>query len=142
MPDSVSQMTPVLKTRQHTTRFSPQPAANKLLCFASTVVLLGTLSGCQGIVSSPTLSQLRIIDASPDAPGLDIYAGTAAIDYNLGFGSITSYVPVDPGTYTISADSAGTKQVLSTAKVTVAAAGQYTVLLGNVAASMQETILK
>ena len=142
MPDPVSQMTPVLKTRQHTTRFSAQPAANKLLCFASTVVLLGTLSGCQGIVSSPTLSQLRIIDVSPDAPGLDIYAGTAALDYNLGFGSITSYVPVDPGTYTISADSAGTRQVLSTAKVTVAASGQYSVLLGNVAASLQETVLK
>src|ERR1700730_6997157 len=96
----VSQMTPVPKTRQHTTTFSAQPAANKLLCFASTVVLLGTLSGCQGIVSSPTLSQLRIIDASPDAPGLDIYAGTPALAYTLAlapspltFRSIPARIP-------------------------------------------------
>src|SRR5260370_7169327 len=99
MPDSVSQMPPVLKTRQHTTRFSAQPAASKLLCFASTVVLLGTLSGCQGIVSSPTLSQLRIIDASPDAPGLDIYAGPPALDYNPASRSITSSLPIHPATH-------------------------------------------
>ncbi len=100
------------------------------------------LSGCQGIVNSPTASQVRIIDASPDAPGLDIYQNNVAIAYNLGFGTITSYVPIDPGTYTTNATQAGTKQVLSTNKATFTTGSQYTILIGNVAASLQQLTLK
>jgi Domain of unknown function (DUF4397) len=100
------------------------------------------LSGCQGIVSSTTGAQVRIIEASPDAPGLDIYQNNAAIAYNLGFGTITSYVPIDPGTYTTAATAAGSKQVLSSSKGTFATASQYTVLIGNLAASLQQLTLK
>jgi hypothetical protein len=99
------------------------------------------LSGCQGIVNSTSASQVRIIDASPDAPGLDIYQNNVAVAYNLGFGTITSYIPIDPGTYTTTADSAGTKQVLSTSKATFVASKQYTVLVGNVSASLQQLTL-
>ena len=109
--------------------------------FAMACLLLATLSGCQGIVSSPVLSQLRIIDTSPDAPGLDIYQNNVALVYNLGFGTITSYVPLDPGTYTISAKADGTSQVLTSAKGTFAGGAQYTALIGNAFANLQETIL-
>jgi hypothetical protein len=112
-----------------------------------TALLLGTssiiaLTGCQGIVSSPTSSQVRVIAASPDAPGLDIYQNNAAVAYNLGFGTVTSYIPVDPGTYTTTANAAGSKQVLSTSKATYVTGGSYTVLIGNVAASLQQLTLK
>jgi hypothetical protein len=100
------------------------------------------LSGCQGIVASQSGSQVRIIDASPDAPGIDIYQNNAAIAYNLGFGTITSYVPIDPGVYTTTATVAGTKQVLSSSKGTFVTATQYTVLIGNSAASLQQLTLK
>jgi hypothetical protein len=133
---------PVSKTRRPLDLFRTRPAVNRVLRFASAVGLLGTLTGCQGIVSSPTLSQVRIIDASPDAPGLDMYLGSNALAYNLGFGTITSYIPMDPGTFTISAKSAGTSQVLTSAKGTFAASGQYTVLIGNVSASLAESIIK
>ena len=46
-----------------------------------------------------------------------------------------------PGVYTISADAAGTKQVLSSSKGTFAASTQYTVLIGNSAASLQQITL-
>ena len=110
--------------------------------FASVAAIAGALTGCQGIVGNPSLSQVRVIDASPDAPGLDIYQGADALAYNLGFGTITSYIPIVPGTYTISANSAGTKQVLSSSKVTLGISSQYTVLIGNSAASLQQLILK
>ena len=110
--------------------------------FASVAAIAGALTGCQGIVGNPSLSQVRVIDASPDAPGLDIYQGADALAYNLGFGTITSYIPIVPGTYTISANSAGTKQVLSTSKATFGISSQYTVLIGNSAASLQQLILK
>ena len=100
------------------------------------------LAGCQAVVSSPTASQVRIITASPDAPGLDLYLNNNILAYNLGFGSITSYISVNAGTDTVSADTAGTKQVLVSAKNTFVTSSQYTVLLGNVAASLQELVLK
>ena len=110
--------------------------------FGALASIVAALSGCQGIVNSPTMSQVRIINASPDAPGLDIYQNSTAIAYNLGFGTITSYVPIDPGTYTPTATVAGTKQILSSSKTTFITASQYTVLIGNVAASLQQLTLK
>lgn len=100
------------------------------------------LSGCQAVVNSSSASQVRIIDASPDAPGLDIYENNNLVAQNLGFGFVTSYVPIDPGTYTIGINTAGSKQTLVAAKGTFLNANQYTVLVGNFAADLQELILK
>ena len=99
------------------------------------------LSGCQNVLSTSTGSQVRVIQASPDAPGLDIYVNSNVFAYNIGFGSVTSYVAVDAGTDTVSANTAGTKQVLASAKNTFLTGQQYTVLLGNVAANLQEQVL-
>jgi hypothetical protein len=123
-------------------RMSLHVFARKTVSFAAAAVCALMLSGCQGIVATQSGSQVRIIDASPDAPGLDIYQNNAAIAYNLGFGTITSYVPIDPGTYTTSATVAGTKQVLSSSKGTFVTGTQYTVLIGNSAASLQQLTLK
>jgi hypothetical protein len=99
------------------------------------------LSGCQAMVSGPPLSQVRVVTASPDAPPLDIYQGGNALTFNLGSGTITSYIPLAPGTYTINAEIAGSKQVLSAAKSTFAPFTQYTVLIGNSAANLQQLTL-
>jgi hypothetical protein len=99
------------------------------------------LTGCQAIISSTPEAQVRIIHATPDTSGLDIYQGPNALAYNLGFGSVTSYIALPPGVYTIHADTAGSRQVLSTAKATFAASAQYTVLLGNAASSLQQLTL-
>jgi hypothetical protein len=111
---------------------------------AATLALLGTiltLTGCQAIVSSAPEAQVRIIHATPDTPGLDIYQGSNALAFNLGFGTVTSYIPLTPGTYTIHADTAGSRQVLSAAKGTFAPSTQYTVLLGNAIANLQQLTL-
>lgn len=133
---------PVSETCRNSNLAGKPRSFNRRSRLALAMVALVTLSGCQGVVGSPTLSQLRIIDASPDSPGLDIYQNAAPLAYNLGFGTISSYVPLDPGTYTISVKADGTTQTLTTAKGTFAAGAQYTVLIGNVSASLQETILK
>ena len=103
--------------------------------------LLGT-SSC-GTVSgtSTSISQLRIVDAAEGSGGLDIYAGTGAIAYNLGYGTVTSYVPATPSTYTITADSAGTKTAVSTVRATLANAKQYTLLISNSGATVQTQVL-
>jgi hypothetical protein len=122
--------------------FTPHHLARLAARLAAAVAILATLTGCQAIVSNPSLAQVRVVDASPDTPGIDIYQGADGVAYNLGFGTITSYVPIPPGTYSISAATAGTRQVLSLAKPTFAAASQYTVLIGNTAGSLQQLTLK
>ena len=99
------------------------------------------LSGCQAVVTSSSGSQVRVIDASPDAPGLDMYENNNVFANNLGFGTITSYVPIDTGTFTIGANTSGTKQTLVSAKNTFLSGTQYTVLIGNAAADLQEIVL-
>ncbi len=109
---------------------------------AGLAAVLAPLPGCQSIAGNPNLSQVRIIDASPDAPGLDVYQGSAVLAYNLGLGTVTSYVPIAPGGYPIIVDTAGTRQQLTTASGTFLQNQQYTVLIGNFAADLQELILK
>jgi hypothetical protein len=105
------------------------------------IAVLGTLTGCQAIVSSAPEAHVRIINATPDAPRLDLYQDSNALAFNLDFGNVTSYIQLAPGAYNITANTAGTRQVLSTAKTTFTTSGQYTVLIGNTAASLQQLTL-
>ncbi len=116
-------------------------SVKRLLQVAAVTSLLLASPGCQSVTGSASVSSVRIIDASPDAPGLDIYQAGSALAYNLGFGTVTSYVSISPGISTISADTAGSKQQLVSTRGTFAASTQYTVLIGNVAANLQETVL-
>ncbi|HTD95986.1 MAG TPA: DUF4397 domain-containing protein [Edaphobacter sp.] len=110
--------------------------------FAALAAIVGTLTGCGAIVNGPTLSQVRIIATSPDAPALDIYRSSHVLAYNLGFGTVTSYVTVPAGTYTIAARPAGTRQLLVNSRSTFATPGQYTVLIGDTAANLRQLTLK
>lgn len=104
------------------------------------VVLLSIvgLSGCQNIsMNSP---QLRVIDASPDSGVIDSYQNNAALAYNLGFGTMTSYVPMSPGLYNLAADKAGTRQTLAASNDTLVAGKQYTVIVGGSLVNLQQTI--
>jgi hypothetical protein len=102
---------------------------------------LGTLTGCQAIVSSAPQAHVRIINATPDSPRLDLYQDSNALAFNLDFGTVTSYIQLAPGAYNITANTAGTRQVLTAAKTTFTTSGQYTVLIGNTSASLQQLIL-
>ena len=113
-----------------------------LVALAGLAALLAPLPGCQSITGSPSTSQVRIIDASPDAGGVDVYQGSGILAYNLGLGTITSYVAITPGNYGILVDAAGTRQQIATQGGTFLNGAQYTVLISNYAASLQETILK
>jgi hypothetical protein len=105
------------------------------------ITILVALTGCQAIVSSAPQAHVRIINATPDAPRLDLYQDSNALAFNLDFGTVTSYIQLAPGAYNITANTAGTRQVLSAAKTTFTTSGQYTVLIGNTAASLQQLTL-
>ncbi len=105
------------------------------------LVVLGTLTGCQAIVNPAPEAHVRIINATPDAPRLDLYQDSNALAFNLDFGTVTSYIPLAPGAYTITSNTAGTRQILSSSKTVFTTSGQYTVLIGNAAASLQQLTL-
>jgi hypothetical protein len=111
---------------------------------AASSLLLTTLAltGCGGInLTTNTIAQLRIINTSPDSGLIDAYQNNAALAYNLGFGTVTSYIAMSPGPYTLATARAGTRQTLTTAATTLAPGRQYTVLVGNIAAGLQQTVL-
>jgi hypothetical protein len=96
------------------------------------------LSGCQGIAMNS--AQLRLVDASPDAGVIDSYQNSSALAYNLGFGTMTSYIPMSPGVYNLAAEKSGTRQVLASSTETLAANKQYTEIIGAGVANMQQTL--
>jgi hypothetical protein len=102
---------------------------------------LATLTGCQAIVSPAPEAHVRIINVTPDAPRLDLYQDSNGLAFNLDFGTVTSYIPLTPGTYTITANTAATRQILSSSRSTFVTSGQYTVLIGNIAANLQQIAL-
>ena len=102
---------------------------------------LAGLPGCQNISGTQTYSEVRIIDASSNAKAIDVYQGTGVLAYNLGLGTITSYVPTTPGTYGINVDIAGTQTQLVSARGTFGASQQYTVIVGDFLTGLAETIL-
>lgn len=110
-------------------------------------VLAAGLAGCQSMAGTPQIAQIRVIDVSPDAPALDIYQNpspqaTPAGLYNVGFGTVSSYIPIAPGAYTHAAYTAGTQQQLAQVRGSFATGGQYTVLAGNLAANLQMSLLR
>ncbi len=100
------------------------------------------LSGCQGVSSGGTAARVRVIVASPNAPGVDVYAAGEPVAYNLTFGNVTTYVAVGAGTHPVSAMTTGTRQALTAGTGTLSGAGHYTVLLGDTSANLQQTILR
>ncbi len=106
--------------------------------FAAMLLAAVGLSGCQGITS--TSAQLRVIDASPDAGVIDSYQNSSALAYNLGFGTMTTYIPMSPGVYNLAANKAGTRQTLVANSETLAPNRQYTEIIGAGLANLQQTL--
>lgn len=123
-------------------QFKPPHLAAHAARLTSLALLTVALAGCQGIAGIQPVSQVRVIDVSPDAPALDIHQNSSATLYNVGFGTVSSYLSVPAGSYTHSAYTAGTEQQVAAVRGSFTPGGQYTVLTGNVAANLQMTVLK
>jgi hypothetical protein len=109
-----------------------------LLRTAALALGITALTGCQIDMTS---AQLRVVDASMDAGLIDLYQNNTGLAYNLRYNSLTSYVAMSPGTYTLSADKSGTRQVLAETTVRLLAGKQYTTITGNGLANLQQTVL-
>lgn len=99
------------------------------------------LVGCQSLEINPgSMAQVRVIAASPDAGSMDFYAGQTALAYSVDFGTASTYMPLAAGNVRVSANTANSNQMLVASNTVLAPGRQYTAVVANVAASLQETV--
>lgn len=99
------------------------------------------LAGCQSLEINPaSTAQVRVIAASPDAGSMDFYAGQTALAYSVDFGTASTYVPLAAGNVRVSANTANSNQMLVASNAALVAGRQYTAVVANIAASLQETV--
>ena len=85
-------------------------------------LLAGALSGCQSVQSSaPSQTTVRVIDASYNAPAVDVKVGTTPIATNIAAATFTNYAFLPPENATAYVFPTGTS------KATAQAAGQFLV---------------
>lgn len=128
----------------HPARVLKIPARIAALAASAAIALV--LSGCQSVANAGSSAQLRVIDASPDTPALDIVPTSASAIapptlYNVGFGSVSSYMQLAPGAWTHSAYLSGTGQQLANLRGTLAPGAQYTLLAADISANLRLTLL-
>ncbi|HXE08108.1 MAG TPA: DUF4397 domain-containing protein [Acidobacteriaceae bacterium] len=105
------------------------------------------LAGCQSVANAGSAAQLRVIDASPDAPALDIVPTSSSAPappalYNVGFGTVSSYMRLTPGTWAHAAYLTGSSQQLANLHGALAPGAQYTLLVNDISADLHLSLLR
>jgi hypothetical protein len=126
-----------------------------LACYALMLTGCGSSGGAfNGPTPTPTVSptaspsptptptgngRLRIVNASPDAPNLDILSDGTNFVPNLAFGSASSYITTTAGVHAINVNVANTTTNLMTTNIVVQNGDQTLFVVGR-AATMQPVI--
>ncbi len=100
------------------------------------------LCACQTVSESQTTSLLRVVDASNNAPAVDVYAGQTEIAKDVSVGRITNYAILAPGPVKITIVATGTKKPLATLRADLQAAEQHSVYLADAGSGFDANLLK
>jgi hypothetical protein len=101
------------------------------------------LAGCQTISGSTAVSQLRIIDASYNAPSLNLYVEGTLLAGNLGQGSITSYASLAPtNNATVKVTATTSTKTLVSANASLLVGTSQSALISDIGAVYQVTVLQ
>jgi hypothetical protein len=114
------------------------------LAVAATLSLAGSLvlAGCQSINGYSKSSLVRAIDASYNAPALNIYVEGTLLAANLGQGSITSYGGFGPSrNATVKVTATSNTNGLVSSNATLVASQAQSVLITDYNASYTVTVL-
>jgi hypothetical protein len=123
----------------------PKRLALAALSGFSVASLAGSLllAGCQTISGSSPVSLLRIIDASYNAPSLNLYIAGALLAGNLGQGSITSYASLKPTNNAVVKVTATTSTAsLVSTNTSLRAGTSQSALVSDINAVYQVTVLE
>jgi hypothetical protein len=72
-------------------------------------------------------AKVRALHASPDAPAVDVYVNDAKVLSDVTFRTLSDYLPLDAGTYTVAIKAAGTDTVVASLDASVEAGKEYTI---------------
>lgn len=100
------------------------------------------MCACQSVPDSQTTSLVRVVDASQNAPAVDVYAGKTEIAQNVAAGTITDYAILAPGAVTITVDATGTTKPLATLTADLQATGQHSVYLADAGTGFDAKLLR
>ena len=101
------------------------------------------LAGCQTISGSTAVSLLRIIDASYNAPSLNLYVEGTLLAGNLGQGSITRYANLAPTNNAVVKVTATTSTTaLVSSNTSLLAGTSQSALISDINAVYQVTVLE
>ncbi len=82
-------------------------------------------------VAAPTFAadkaMVRALHASPDAPAVDVYVNDAKVLSDVTFKTLSDYLELDAGSYTVAIKAAGTDTVVTSIDATVDAGTKYTI---------------
>lgn len=106
-----------------------------------TPFLVWPLCGCQIVSGSQASSLVRVIDASSNAPAVDVYIGKTEIAQNIAAGTITNYAILAPALETISIDATGTTKPLATVSGDLQSAQEHSVYIADSGKSFTTTLL-
>ncbi len=98
---------------------------------AAMVTLVGTtlFSGCNGGTSTAGTASLRLLNASPGYPALDLQvAGVSTSSSNLGYGAVGTYVSASNAGVSTVVTATGSTAALSTATRTLTKDAHYTLV--------------
>lgn len=100
------------------------------------------LAGCQSIQnSSPSQTLVRVIDASYNAPAVDVKVATTPIATNIGAATFTNYAFLPPENATAYVFPTKTTKSTASAAGTFLVAQQHSVLITDTSSGYQATIL-
>jgi hypothetical protein len=116
-----------------------------VLAVAAGVSLAGSmlLAGCQSISGFSSVSLVRVIDASYNAPAINVYIEGALYSSNMGQGSITAYGQFAPTRNAlVKVTSASSTQALVSSNATLTANSSQSVLITDINAQYQVQVLE
>jgi hypothetical protein len=100
------------------------------------------LTGCQTVENAaPSQTLVRVIDASYNAPGIDVKVGTTAIATNIGAATITNYAFLPPEETTAWVYPATSTTATASAQGEFLVSQQHSVFITDSGANYTATIL-
>jgi hypothetical protein len=101
------------------------------------------LAGCQSVASTKLVSLLRVIDASYNAPALNVYVGGSLFASNVGQGNITSYGIFGPtGNAAVKVTATTNTKAIATSNTSLAAGASQSILISDINVQSQVTVLE
>lgn len=105
---------------------------------AGAVLLLG---GCQSVTGTKPLTLVRVIDASSNAPAVDVSIGGTVIAGNVGANSVTNYAYLTPQQGTVNVNASGTSKLLDQTSGSFLDNQQHSVFLTDTGSGFSTTVL-